>query len=130
MHELSIAMSIVEGTSAEAARHRGVVRAVHLRLGPLSGVVAEALRFSWQMAVEGTAVDGAALVIEPMPLVAWCGPCGCERRIASPQRLACPVCGAATPEVRGGRELEVTALEIADDIDADDQSAAAGAQAQ
>ena len=44
MHELSIALSIVEGVEAEA-KARGIPRvvAVHLKHGPLSGVVKEAL---------------------------------------------------------------------------------------
>jgi Zn finger protein HypA/HybF involved in hydrogenase expression len=45
MHELSIAMSMVE-TAREEAERRGVqVTAVHLRLGALSGVVKDALFF-------------------------------------------------------------------------------------
>ena len=44
MHELSIAMSIVEMAEEEAAKHGGVqVTAIHLKLGALSGVVKEAL---------------------------------------------------------------------------------------
>ena len=35
-----------------------------------------------------------------------------ERRPASVQELCCPVCGAPTPQVVRGRELEVVALEL------------------
>ena len=46
MHELSIAMSIVDMAQEEAERHGGVqVQAVHLKLGRLAGVVKEALFF-------------------------------------------------------------------------------------
>jgi hydrogenase nickel incorporation protein HypA/HybF len=59
MHELSIAMSIVEGAAEEARRHPGErVAAVHLRLGELSGVVRDALLFSYDLACEGTPLTG------------------------------------------------------------------------
>ena len=50
MHELSIAMSIVE-MAQEEAQQRGVrVNAVHLKLGAMSGVVKQALLSSYEMA--------------------------------------------------------------------------------
>ena len=65
MHELSIALSIVDGVEEEAARHGGgPVRAVHLRLGRLSGVVREALLFAYDRACDGTSLEGSALQIE------------------------------------------------------------------
>ena len=65
MHELSIALSIVDGVSEEAATcGGGLVRAVHLRLGRLSGVVREALLFAYDQACEGTSLEGSELRIE------------------------------------------------------------------
>ena len=50
MHELSIALSIVELAHEEAERRGGVrINAVHLKLGSLSGVVKEALLFSYDV---------------------------------------------------------------------------------
>jgi hydrogenase nickel incorporation protein HypA/HybF len=64
MHELSIAAGIVEIASEEAARYGGRVEVVHLTLGALSGVVREALEFSWDLACQETPVEGARLEIE------------------------------------------------------------------
>jgi hydrogenase nickel incorporation protein HypA/HybF len=65
MHELSIAMNIVEIAEQELARYGGEkVRAVHLQLGPLAGVAKEALLFSYTLACDGTALEGSSLVIE------------------------------------------------------------------
>ena len=65
MHELSIALSIIEGAEEELARQGGGrVCAVYLKLGPLAGVVKEALLFSYGLASEGTALEGSSLVIE------------------------------------------------------------------
>ena len=53
MHELSIAMSIVDLAQEEADRRGGVqIKAVHLRLGLLSGVVKDALLSSYEMACD------------------------------------------------------------------------------
>ena len=65
MHELSIAVSIVDIAQEQLSRHGGErVRAVHLELGPLAGVAREALLFSFGLASEGTPVEGSQLIIE------------------------------------------------------------------
>jgi hydrogenase nickel incorporation protein HypA/HybF len=112
MHELSIALSILDVAAETAGRHGGArVAAIHLRLGALSGVVKEALLSAYELAREGSALPDAALVIEEVPLVAYCPACAAERTVSA-QQLCCPACGAPTPEVVRGRELEVVALEI------------------
>ncbi len=111
MHELSIALAILDLAAEEAERRGGRVVAVHLRLGPLSGVVKEALLSAYDLAREGTPCATAALVVEDVPLTAWCPSCAAERRPPYPE-LCCPECGTPTPDVRSGRELEVFALEI------------------
>ncbi|PWT75747.1 MAG: hydrogenase maturation nickel metallochaperone HypA [Proteobacteria bacterium] len=113
MHELSIALSIVDA-AAEVAARRGAsqVSAVHLKLGPLSGVVKDALLFSYGIACEGTTLAGSRLVIEDVPVKAYCPQCRAEQMIESIQRFACPDCGSPTADVVQGDELLVTALEI------------------
>jgi hydrogenase nickel incorporation protein HypA/HybF len=113
MHELSIAMSMVEMAAEEAARRGGVrVSAIHLKLGELSGVVKEALLFSYEMACEGTPLEGSQLVIEEVPVVVYCPACKAETQLASVQQFCCAVCHAPTSQIVQGKELEVTALEI------------------
>jgi hydrogenase nickel incorporation protein HypA/HybF len=113
MHELSIAMSMVDMASEESARRGGAkISALHLRLGPLSGVVREALLFSWDAACEDTPLAGSKLVIEDAPVVVRCPECRAQRTIESIQMFSCPVCRTPAPEVISGRELEVVALEI------------------
>jgi len=65
MHELSIAISIVEIAEEQLSRHAGErVRTVHLQLGRLAGVARESLLFSFGLACEGTAAEGSQLIIE------------------------------------------------------------------
>jgi hydrogenase nickel incorporation protein HypA/HybF len=113
VHELSIALSILDLAAEEAERlDGGRVAAIHLRLGPLSGVVMEALVSAYELAREGSGLESADLVIEEMPLVAYCAACAGPRTLASVQELCCPDCGEPTPQIVSGRELEVVALEV------------------
>lgn len=113
MHELSIALSIVEMAEEEAAiRGNAHVSAVHLRMGLLSGVVKEALLSCYEMACAETALAGSRLLIEEVPVEIFCAQCQERRPIASLQWMCCPECGTPAPEIVQGKELEVFALEI------------------
>jgi hydrogenase nickel incorporation protein HypA/HybF len=113
MHELSIAMSIVD-LACEEAEARGApgVEVVHLKLGPLSGVVKEALLFSYEIACQETLLEGSKLLIEEIPIIVNCPACHERRRVRSIQSLCCAECGTPTPDILEGRELLVTALEL------------------
>lgn len=112
MHELSVAMSLIEGAEEEAARHEGRVCALHVKLGPLSGVVKEALLSAFDLAAAGTTLEGARLFIEDMPIVGLCPKCRSRQPIASMQWLCCPACNTPIAEIVQGRELQLIALEI------------------
>jgi hydrogenase nickel incorporation protein HypA/HybF len=113
MHELSLALSILDLATEEAERRGGVrVLGIHLRLGPLAGVVKEALLSAYEIAREGSPLAEAELVIEETPLLAHCPTCRTTQAVVSVQQLCCSACGTPTPELLSGRELEVVALEI------------------
>lgn len=113
MHELSIAQCVVDEACDATARSGGArVTKLVLRIGALAGVVDEALRFSFEVAAEGTACQGAALVIERVDLRVMCTHCREQRTIDSGLLLVCPECGSPTPEILAGQELELTSLEI------------------
>lgn len=115
MHELSVALTLVEAACEKVGGLEDVrVEAVHVRLGPLAGVVKEALSFCFEVTARGTALEGARLEIEDVPLVVFCHDCDVERQLSSMQRFRCPVCNEPTPDVVHGRELELTALEVSD----------------
>lgn len=112
MHELSIALSLLDLVEEEAAHRECRVVAIHLQLGPLSGVVREALLLAYELAREGTAMAGAELIVEDVAVVVSCPNCHAERAPVSAFELICPDCGSPTPDVIRGRELDVVALEI------------------
>jgi hydrogenase nickel incorporation protein HypA/HybF len=113
MHELSIAMSIVELAEEEIEKRGGIrINAVHLKLGLLSGVVKDALESSYGLACEGTALAGSRLMIEEVPIVAYCAKCEAPRPVNSVEWFVCPECRAPVSQVLQGKELQVVALEI------------------
>lgn len=73
MHELSIAQSVVEAVTERAAGRR--VLRVRLQVGRLSGVVPDALRFSFDLVTDGTPAEGAALEIDEPEGRAHCRAC-------------------------------------------------------
>jgi hydrogenase nickel incorporation protein HypA/HybF len=120
MHELSIAMSLIEVATEEAERLGNIrVEALRVQLGQLSGVVRDALQFSFDLAVEGTPIAGARLEIEDVPVIVFCQSCQAERQLLNIQHFRCPICGEPTPNVLHGRELELAALEVTELATAD-----------
>ena len=114
-------MSIIEGASQEALNHGGAqVHAVHLKLGAMSGVVKDALLFSYGLACEGTLLEGSKLVVEEVPVTVYCSACQEEKTLDSIQRFCCLTCGTLTPDIVSGKQLELVAIEItegAEDIE-------------
>jgi hydrogenase nickel incorporation protein HypA/HybF len=105
MHELSIAMSLIDVATEESDRRGSSrVHAVHLKLGLLSGVVKEALQFSYKIACQGTWLENSELVIEDVPVVIYCRNCDADQLTDSR--------GELSNEIKQGRELEVVALEL------------------
>lgn len=113
MHELSIAMSILDVAEEQMENHPGAkVEAIHVRVGPLSGVVKEALISAYELAREQTRFSEARLVFEDMPIVVFCKTCNAQRAVHSLQRICCIECDTPALEVLRGRELELAALEL------------------
>lgn len=111
MHELSICASITSIVERHAAG-RPVDR-VLLDVGHLRQVVPDTLRFSWEVVVAGTPLEGSTLVVNHVPAVIRCRSCGAETTIELPV-FRCP-CGSTDTELTSGRELIVTALDLTDD---------------
>ena len=66
MHELSIALSLIDAVCDELPRLGSDIRigAVRIRVGPLSGVSPDALAFAFEVAVDDSPIAGARLEIE------------------------------------------------------------------
>lgn len=113
MHELSIAHSLA-ALAEEAARRAGVrkVVALHLDIGVLAGIEPGALEFSWEIAARDTLVAGSRLTIRHLPVVVHCPVCDADGELVDMRRFRCPRCDTPTADLRQGRELEITGLEV------------------
>ncbi len=66
MHEVGIAMSILDAVKKEAALHQpGRPVKVGLRVGEMSGVDPDSLAFSFQAVVAGSGLEPLELDIQP-----------------------------------------------------------------
>jgi hydrogenase nickel incorporation protein HypA/HybF len=109
VHELAIAESVV-GTVTERLPDAKVT-CVHLEIGVLSGVVPDSIRFCFDLATEGTALEGAELKITEIPARCRCRGCGTEFQPEGTIVL-CP-CGSADVAVLGGEELKILSVSVA-----------------
>ena len=112
MHELSIAQAVLAIAERHAAGRR--VRRVELRVGHLRQVVPTALAFAFELLTDGTALEGAELVIEDVPARGRCRACGVETAMRG-FPLQCATCGGFDVELVSGEELLVDALELDDE---------------
>jgi len=108
MHELSLTQNIV-AIVAEAAKGRRVTR-VTLEIGKLSGVMADAVAFCFDIVAQGTALEGASLEIIEIDGLARCEACGLEFE-AETLFDPCP-CGSVRSTRLRGEELIVKSVEM------------------
>lgn len=97
----------------EAAKTAGADRILKLRLrvGSLSGVAPDALRFAFDAVSQGTMAEGAVLEIEQVRAACWCATCLAEFECADFFN-ECPRCHNPGGEMRRGRELDIAAVEL------------------
>jgi hydrogenase nickel incorporation protein HypA/HybF len=118
MHELSIVASVVDSVTESLEAYPGArVEEVRLRVGALAGVVVDSLEFCWEIATEGTALEGSRLVVKTVPVVMHCEPCDADVEMQGLQSFRCPRCGEPCSDLRQGRELEIDSIEIEDGIE-------------
>lgn len=109
MHELTITERVVE-TVTERVPEAKVTR-VLLEIGALSGVVADSVRFCFELVTEGTNLEGARLeIVEPLAMC-QCRSCGSEFAPDVPI-LLCP-CGSADVAVLSGQDLKILSVQVA-----------------
>jgi hydrogenase nickel incorporation protein HypA/HybF len=109
MHELAITQSMVDAIVERLGPAR--VTAVNLRIGTVSGVVPDAVRFCFDLVAEGTPVEGATLHIDEPSGRARCRSCGADFPVED-LLLLC-ACGSADVQLVSGQELTIASVEVA-----------------
>ncbi len=116
MHEMGIALQIIEIATASLPADLGEVRvaAVNLKIGKLAAVVPASLRFCFDVAVKDTPLAGAKLAIEEVPVVARCKDCNARWTIDEPVFI-CKTCESGSLEILSGRELDIESIEVVEE---------------
>lgn len=114
MHEMGIALQILEISKASIPPDivDPKVERINLKIGKLSAVVADSLRFCFEAASQDTIFSGVELNIEAVPVVIKCNDCQSETEIDEPL-FACGQCGSSSIEMLSGRELDISSIELA-----------------
>jgi hydrogenase nickel incorporation protein HypA/HybF len=112
MHELSIAASILETAQRETAlRRSAALQKVAVRVGELSAVDPEALRFGFEMLTKGTEMEAVELDVEFIARTNRCDACGKDFAVKELE-FRCPACGNDETVFIRGDELEIAYLEL------------------
>ncbi len=113
MHELAVVEALIEQVKAELDRagHRGRVARLEIRIGRLSGVHPDSVRFAFEMLSPDTIVEGAELAIEEPKPVCRCRDCGKETVIDA-LVVRCPQCESANVVIEGGRDMTLQSIDV------------------
>ncbi|KGF71845.1 hydrogenase nickel incorporation protein HypA [Neosynechococcus sphagnicola sy1] len=112
MHELGLLENTLE-LALGYAQQQGAsqIHRLTLRVGQLSGVMPEALRFAFDVVVQGTIAANAELEIETIPAICYCPTC--QQDFQPPDWIyECPDCHQLCTQLLQGRDLELVSLEV------------------
>jgi hydrogenase nickel incorporation protein HypA/HybF len=118
MHEMGIAMQIAEIAVASIPDELKPARVerVNVKVGKLSAVVTDSLRFCFEVITRETPLEGAELAVQEVPVTARCKDCRHEWTIENPV-FSCSRCSSGAVELLTGRELDIESIEIAEKDD-------------
>lgn len=113
MHEVSIALSLLERVVEECQKNGfSKVTSVKVDVGRASGIMPDALTFSFNAIKTDTIASDAALTINEVPLRALCNSCKAEFGSEDTYIFICPSCSSTAFNVISGRELNITEIEV------------------
>jgi hydrogenase nickel incorporation protein HypA/HybF len=112
VHELAITESLVAAVTERLPDQR--ISCVRLEIGALSGVVADSVRFCFDLVTEGTTLAGARLEIDEPAGLCHCRSCGADFEPDWP--VAVCACGSADVSVLSGQQLKITSVQLAEGL--------------
>ncbi|PIE54807.1 MAG: hydrogenase expression protein HypD [Dethiosulfovibrio peptidovorans] len=112
MHEMSLVSALLDSLQEMKEAHDWkAVISVTLKVGAMRQVVPETMIFAFQVSVRGTSLDGATLVLIPVPVRFFCAACG-ARWGREKLGYLCPSCGGMDVVLEQGMELELDSVEV------------------
>ncbi len=116
MHETDMTKALIVTMRDwwESQPDRPRITNVHLIVGQFTCVEPASLQFAFEVQTRHTFLEGAALVIQETPLIAFCHTCQQEYRPEIGIQYACPTCRSPMDDIRSGRELKIDRVEYAE----------------
>jgi hydrogenase nickel incorporation protein HypA/HybF len=113
MHETDMTKALILTVKDwwESQPDRPTISHVYLTVGQFTCVEPASLQFSFEVQTRQTFLDGAKLVIQETPLIAFCHHCQQEYYPEIGIHYACPTCQSPMDDIRSGRELKIDRLE-------------------
>lgn len=112
VHELAVCQSILRQVEQVARQHGAdEVSAIHLNIGPLSGIEIPLLENAFTIARAGTVAHSANLVTSRTRLRVRCSRCD-EESFVPANRLVCEHCGDWRTHLVSGDEMELARIEM------------------
>lgn len=112
MHEMSIALSIIELAESEACKANSKrIYDIELDIGTLSGVEIESLEFAFEAVKDGTILENSVVKINNIQAEGFCSECKKTFRM---QYIYdnCPACKSYNVSLLKGKELRLKSLNI------------------
>lgn len=116
MHELALAMEIVEAVKNSLRGHKvRMVKEVEIEMGELHNVTPEQMEYVFEMASKDTIAEGAKLKVKIKKGKVRCLSCGYSGRVDVDMKhehdhfadLHCPECRGASLEILEGQDIEI-----------------------
>ncbi len=112
MHEMSIALSIIDIANEEALRANAErINEIEIEIGTISGVEISALEFSLDIAVKNTFLENAQRKIIPIQAKAECLECNSIFPMTAFYE-PCPSCKSFVIKILQGKELKIKSINI------------------
>jgi hydrogenase nickel incorporation protein HypA/HybF len=111
MHELSLAHRLIEILADEMSKRGWTkVENVCLKIGQMTQILPDALRFGFSYLSEETSLEGAELIVETVSSRGRCMTCGKDFPIQN-WTYVCPSCNRTDIHIISGKEFLISGID-------------------
>ncbi len=112
MHEITLVSAVIQAVNAKVAEcNVRKVLQVNLTIGAMTNVDHLTLTLAFETCTQGTALAGAKIAIEEVPVKGKCEECACESLIIN-YKFQCPHCQSRAITVIAGREFYIKDIQV------------------
>lgn len=113
MHETDMTKALIltikdwQSTQSQSSQ----IKKIHLVVGQFTCVEPMSLKFAFEVQTRNTFLEGVELIIQDIPLIAFCHSCQQEYQPQIGLQYSCPDCRSPMEDIRSGRELKIDHIE-------------------